>query len=42
LLKEPALAIDAVDIQRADVMSEQIKGRVVLSLWWRKPERSTP
>jgi hypothetical protein len=42
LLKEPALAIDAVDIQRNDVMSEQVKGRVVLSLWWRKPERSTP
>ncbi|MGC4061265.1 MAG: GspMb/PilO family protein [Aquabacterium sp.] len=40
LLKEPALAIDAVDIQRPDVMSDQVKGRVVLSLWWRKPERS--
>lgn len=42
LLKEPALAIDAVDIQRTDVMSEQVKGRVVLSLWWRKPERRAP
>lgn len=42
LLKEPALVIDAVDIQRADVMSDQIKGRVVLSLWWRKPDRGAP
>jgi len=42
LLKEPALAIDAVDFQRPDVMSDQIKGRVVVSLWWRKPERSKP
>ena len=42
LLKEPALAIDAVDFQRPDVMSDQIKGRVVVSLWWRKPDRSKP
>jgi len=42
LLQEPALAIDAVDLQRPDVMSDQIKGRVVVSLWWRKPERSAP
>ena len=32
LLKEPALAIDAVEFQRPDVMSDQIKGRVVVSL----------
>jgi hypothetical protein len=31
-----------VDFQRPDVMSDQIKGRVVVSLWWRKPERSKP
>jgi hypothetical protein len=42
MLKEPALAIDAVEFQRPDVMSDQIKGRVVVSLWWRKPERSKP
>ncbi len=42
LLKEPALSIDSLDLQRSDVMSEQVKARVSVSLWWRRPERARP
>lgn len=42
LLKEPALSIDSLDLQRGDVMSEQVKARVAVSLWWRRPERIKP
>lgn len=42
LLKEPALSIDSLDLQRSDVMSEQVKARVSVSLWWRRPERVRP
>jgi hypothetical protein len=42
LLAEPALAIDAVALQRSDVMGNQVRGRVIVSLWWRQPERSKP
>jgi hypothetical protein len=35
LLREPALSLDALDIQRTDVMSDAVKARVSVSLWWR-------
>jgi len=38
MLQEPALSIDDLDVQRSDVMSEQVKARVTVSLWWRKKE----
>lgn len=42
LLKEPALSIDSLDLQRGDVMSDQVKARVSVSLWWRRQERARP
>lgn len=36
LLRQPALSIDALDIQRADPMSDQVKAQVSVSLWWRQ------
>lgn len=42
LLTERALSIDAVDVQRSDVMGDQVKARVSVSLWWRKPQGGTP
>jgi hypothetical protein len=36
LLKQPALSVDALDIQRPDVMGEQVKAQVAVSLWWRQ------
>lgn len=42
LLKEPALSVDSLDLQRSDVMSEQVKARVSVSLWWRRPEGAQP
>jgi len=36
LLRQPALSIDALDIQRADPMSDQVKAQVTVSLWWRQ------
>lgn len=35
LQRQPALSIDALDISRTDAMSEQVKARVAVSLWWR-------
>lgn len=37
LLKEPALSIDSLDLQRPEASSDQVKARVALSLWWRRP-----
>jgi hypothetical protein len=39
LLKQPALSLDALDIQRPEVMSDQVKGQVSVSLWWRQARR---
>lgn len=39
LLGEPALSLDALDLQRTDVMGDLVKARVSVSLWWRMPER---
>lgn len=36
MLRQPALSIDALDIQRADPMSDQVKAQVTVSLWWRQ------
>ena len=36
LLRQPALSIDAIDIQRSDPMSDQVKAQVSVSLWWRQ------
>jgi hypothetical protein len=36
LLKQPALSVDALDIQRPDVMSDKVKAQVAVSLWWRQ------
>lgn len=36
LLTQPALSLDALDIQRPEVMSDQVKGQVSVSLWWRQ------
>jgi hypothetical protein len=44
LQREPALTVDALDIQRADVQSDQVQAQVSLSLWWRQsaPSASQP
>jgi hypothetical protein len=33
---EPGLTVDAIDIQRSDVQSDQVRAQVSLSLWWRQ------
>lgn len=42
LLKEPALSIDEVSMQRSDPAVDQLQARVTVSLWWRKPEKALP
>lgn len=37
LQREPGLTVDAIDIQRSDVQSDQVRAQVSLSLWWRQP-----
>ena len=37
LLAQPALSLDALDVQHTDVMGDSVKARVSVSLWWRKP-----
>ncbi len=36
LQREPGLTVDAIDIQRSDVQSDQVRAQVSLSLWWRQ------
>ena len=36
LQQQPALSIDALDIERTDPMSEQVKAQISVSLWWRQ------
>jgi hypothetical protein len=36
LQREPGLTVDAIDIQRNDVQSDQVRAQVSLSLWWRQ------
>ncbi|HEX5357278.1 MAG TPA: hypothetical protein VFW93_13750 [Aquabacterium sp.] len=42
MLKEPALTIDEVAMQRSDPALDQLQARVTVSLWWRKPEKAQP
>lgn len=35
LLRQGALSLDAIDVQRGDLMTDQVKAQVSLSLWWR-------
>lgn len=35
LLRQSALSLDAIDVQRGDLMTDQVKAQVSLSLWWR-------
>lgn len=35
LQREPALSVDAIDIQRNDLGSDQVRAQVSVSLWWR-------
>jgi len=37
LQREPGLTVDALDIQRADLGSDQVQAQLVISLWWRQP-----
>lgn len=37
LQREPGLTVDAIDIQRNDLQSDQVRAQVSLSLWWRQP-----
>jgi Tfp pilus assembly protein PilO len=39
LLKQKALSLDALEIQRPDLMSDQVKAQVSVSLWWRLAPR---
>lgn len=36
LLQQPALSLDALELQRSSAMSDQIKAQVSVSLWWRQ------
>ncbi len=36
LQREPGLTVDAIDLQRSDVQSDQVRAQVSLSLWWRQ------
>lgn len=42
LLTEPALSVDQLDLLRTDVMSDRVKVRVAVSLWWRKTDGARP
>lgn len=39
LTQAPGLSIDALDVQRPDVMGDQVKAQVSVSLWWRQARR---
>lgn len=42
LQQEPALSVDALDIQRNDVQSDQVQAQVSISLWWRMAAEAQP
>lgn len=42
LQRETALTVDALDIQRNDLQSDQVQAQVSLSLWWRQPKQEAP
>lgn len=39
LLREPALTLDAIEVQRTDPLSPEVKAQVSVSLWWRQERR---
>ena len=39
VLQDKAISLDALDVVRADPMSDQVKARVALSVWWREEAR---
>jgi hypothetical protein len=39
VLQDKSISLDALDVVRADPMSDQIKARVALSVWWREEVR---
>lgn len=41
LQRLPAVTIDSIEMQRADLLSGEVRARVSLSLWWRQ-ERAQP
>lgn len=42
LLNQSNLSLDALDLNRADTSTDQVKGRVSLSLWWRTSAGGKP
>ena len=42
LKREPGLTVDALDIQRSDLTSDQVQAQLVISLWWRQPATRQP
>ncbi|MGE5452834.1 MAG: hypothetical protein ACM3VZ_13460 [Acidobacteriota bacterium] len=42
LLNQSNLSVDAVEVNRSDTTTDQVKGRVALSLWWRAKEGVKP
>lgn len=37
VLQHPSVSLDALDVSRDQVMSDQVRARVTLSLWWKRP-----
>jgi hypothetical protein len=42
LLREPALSVDALNIQRESASSDAVAAQVSVSLWWRQPVGGKP
>lgn len=42
LLSRSYVSLDTLDIQRSDTTSDQVSGRISLSLWWRVDQGGTP
>lgn len=42
LQREPALSVDALDIQRPELASDEVTAQVSLSLWWRQTGKGAP
>lgn len=36
VLRHPSISLDALEVSRDQVMSDQVRARVTLSLWWKK------
>jgi hypothetical protein len=42
MLREPALSVDALNIQRENASSDAVAAQVSVSLWWRQPVGGKP